>query len=87
MRADILGFDRKGQVKLVAEVKNRRNAPSSWITQLRRNLLAHTPVPTDAYFLLIFPDHLYLWKPSAKPELDKNPDFSAAVPDWFPGQS
>ena len=39
--ADIVGFDRSSQLKLVAEVKNRRDVTPEWATQFRRNLMAH----------------------------------------------
>jgi hypothetical protein len=82
MRPDIVGFDQNGQVRLVAEVKNRRGVSSDWATQLRRNIVAHSSVAPTAYFLLVLPDQLYLWKPTPKPELDRKPDWHSTVPEW-----
>ncbi len=82
MRPDIVGFDRSGQVRLVAEVKNRRGVTSDWATGLRRNIAAHAPVTPSAYFLLVLPDQLYLWKPTPSPELDRRPDWHSTVPPW-----
>jgi hypothetical protein len=82
MRHDILGFDRNGQIRLVAEVKNRRGVSSEWAKQLRRNILANGSSATGTFFLLLLPDQLYLWKPSAKPDFDSEPDWHSSVPDW-----
>ena len=83
MRPDIVGFDRNGQIRLVAEVKNRRGVSSEWAARLRGNLSTATPPPKDAFFLLVFPDKLFLWKPSAPVAHDVRPDVSATVPKWL----
>lgn len=83
MRADIVGFDRNGDVKLVAEVKNRRGVSKSWAATFRRNLLAHSEIPSSAFFLLIFPDQLHLWKPGVAANVEQKPDVTAQVPEGF----
>lgn len=62
---DLAVYNRKGQLSVVAEVKNIHGTSTDWATQMRRNLLAHAG-PYDAdYFLLITPDRIYLWKNAA----------------------
>lgn len=60
--ADILAFDRYGQLALIAEVKNKRVASSEWAAKMRRNMFAHGFLPNAPYFLLALPDRFYLWK-------------------------
>ena len=59
---DILIFSPDRQLEAVVEVKNRRNAGEEWAIQFRRNLLAHGLIPPVEYFLLVFPDTVYLWR-------------------------
>ena len=61
-RPDILLFDREGRRLLVAEVKNKRNTTPKWAAELRRNLLAHEGFRHAEFFLVLTPDHLYLWR-------------------------
>lgn len=58
---DISIYNRDNQLVLVAEVKAILNASQDWGAKLRRNLLAHGILPNAPYFLLAFPDKLYLW--------------------------
>lgn len=60
--ADILAFDRYGQLALIAEVKNKRGASSEWAARMRRNMFAHGLLPSAPFFLLALPDNFYLWK-------------------------
>ncbi len=60
--ADILAFDKTGQLALVVEVKNKRGTSSDWAAEMRRNLFAHGLLPNAPYFLLALPDTFYLWK-------------------------
>jgi hypothetical protein len=49
---------------------------------VRRNLIAHSGIPSTAYFLLaVLPDSLYLWKNSDQFDLERAPDYEASVPD------
>jgi len=59
--ADILAFDRNGQLALIVEVKNKRETSISWAENMRRNLFAHGILPRAPYFLLALPDRFYLW--------------------------
>ena len=67
--ADILAFDRYGQLALIAEVKNKRGASSEWAARMRRNMFAHGLLPSAPFFLLALPDNFYLWK-----DTDRNLD-------------
>lgn len=60
--ADILAFDKNGQLALVAEVKNKLGTSSEWAAKLRRNMFAHGSVPNAPFFLLALPDSFYLWE-------------------------
>ena len=60
--ADILAFDRYGQLELIAEVKNKRGASSEWAARMRRNMFAHGLLPNAPFFLPALPDNFYLWK-------------------------
>jgi hypothetical protein len=64
--ADIMVFDKNGQLALIAEVKSKRGTSSQWAAQLRRNMYAHNLLPTVPYFLLALPDRFYLWKNAGK---------------------
>lgn len=60
--ADILAFDRYGQLALIAEIKNKRGTSSEWAAKMRRNMFAHGLLPNAPFFLLALPDNFYLWK-------------------------
>lgn len=60
--ADILAFDRNGQLTLIAEVKSKRGTSSDWAAKMRRNMFAHGLMPTAPYFLLALQDAFYLWE-------------------------
>jgi len=68
--ADILAFDRNGQLALIAEVKNKRGTSTAWAAKMRRNMFAHGLLPHAPFFLLALPDVFYLWKNTGRtPEL------------------
>jgi hypothetical protein len=60
--ADILAFDKNGQLALIAEVKNKRGTSTTWAARMRRNMFAHGLLPNAPYFLLALPDAFYLWE-------------------------
>ena len=60
--ADILAFDRNGQLALIAEVKNKRGTSTNWAAKMRRNMFAHGLMPNAPFFLLALPDAFYLWE-------------------------
>jgi hypothetical protein len=90
--ADILVHSPDHRLQLVVEVKNIADASPQWAASLRRNLLVHGAVPDAPYFLLALPKRLFLWKPTAEP--DVAPDYVAGTTEllrdylgsWFQEQ-
>jgi hypothetical protein len=60
-RWDSSVVDRHGQLTLVVEVKRKLKASPEWAAAFRHNILAHGTLPKAPYFLMVFPDQLYLW--------------------------
>lgn len=70
IQADIVAYDTKGKLVLVAEVKNKRGTGGDGA---RRQLAAYAEVTKAPYRLLALPDHFYLWV-NKQPDLE-NPDY------------
>lgn len=64
MKPDFMVYTRGNDLVLVVEVKAPKNESEQWAATLRRNLLAHGAVPDSPFFLLVLPEHVYLWKNS-----------------------
>ena len=64
--ADIMAFDKNGELVLIAEARSRRGKSSDWAAKMRRNMLAHGLMPNAPYFLLALPDAFYLWDGSGR---------------------
>lgn len=60
--ADIVAFDRNGQLALIVEVKNKPGTSREWAASMRRNMYAHGLLPRAPFFLLALPDQFYLWE-------------------------
>ncbi len=64
-RIDIAGYDRRGNLQLIVEVRSGLSRPKSdpaQAMQIHRNLLTHSAVPRSKFFLLAFvPQPFYLW--------------------------
>ena len=60
--ADIAVYSADDRLKLVVEVKSYKNATDEWAAKLRRNLLVDGFIPASEYFLLVLPEHSYLWR-------------------------
>jgi len=80
--ADLLLFDKRAQLVLVAEVYGLLGKTAEWAAKMRRNLLENDEyLPTGHFFLLAMPDRFYLWKdcPSVtenlKPSYEIDPAF------------
>ena len=84
-RADVAVYSPDNKLQLVVEVKKRPRAQANlkdWATKVRRNLVAHSGIPSTAYFLLVvFPDSLFLWKNIDAFDIEKAPDYEAGLPD------
>jgi hypothetical protein len=59
---DLALYDRLGQLVALVLVKNIRGTTKDWASEYRRNLREDTEWPRLDFFLLVTPDHLYLWK-------------------------
>lgn len=62
MKPDFMLYTKSNELLLAVEVKAIRNQNEHWAVKLRRNLLAHGAVPESTFFLLVLPEHIYLWK-------------------------
>lgn len=71
-RWDSSVVDRQGQLALVVEVKRKLNASPEWAALFRRNILAHGTFPKAPYFLMVFPDWLYLWNDADSDQSEPN---------------
>jgi len=59
---DLALYDRLGQLVALVLVKNIRGTTKEWAAEYRRNLRADTEWPRVDFFLLVTPEHLYLWE-------------------------
>jgi hypothetical protein len=66
-------------IQLAAEAKALRNLTSGDAAQLRRNLLAHGTAPPANFFLLLSPEHFYLWKDGKTVDV-LPPDYTIEAP-------
>lgn len=62
MKADLVAYDRNGQLVLIAEIKRKTGVSAEWAAKWRRNMLSHGELPDAKYFLIALPDRFYLWK-------------------------
>uniref|UniRef100_UPI0040578B90 hypothetical protein n=1 Tax=Candidatus Electronema sp. TaxID=2698783 RepID=UPI0040578B90 len=71
MRADLVVYDRDGQIALITELKNKTGVTAEWAAKWRRNMLAHGRWPAAKFFMIALPDRFYLWNESGRlsPEL------------------
>jgi len=75
--ADLVVYDRNGQLKVIVEVKNKTGTSSEWAAKLRRNILAHGGVPEVDFYLIATPDRLYLWKGAGNEPIPIQPAYEA----------
>ena len=71
-QADLTLYDPSGRLTAIAEIKNKLGTSDDWAAKTRRNLLAHSGFSSADFFLLVTPDHLYVWKDSSD-DLDERP--------------
>ncbi|MBI4470507.1 MAG: hypothetical protein HY650_14415 [Acidobacteria bacterium] len=75
LRADLVLYDRHGQLAAVAEIKNKLGTSRQWAALLRRNILAHGGFRSVNFFLLVTPDRLYLWKEVGEESIPVEPTY------------
>ena len=68
---DLSVANRQGQLVLGVEVKRKTEASPAWAARLRHNILAHGTFPKTPYFMMVFPDRIYLWA-SDEAQLDRS---------------
>jgi hypothetical protein len=75
--ADIVVYAPDRHLVLAVEIKETRQASAKEAAALRHRLLAHGLLPDSAFFLLVYPSTLFLWRretPAADP-----PDYVAST--------
>ncbi|MFB6275686.1 MAG: hypothetical protein ABEI32_06005 [Halothece sp.] len=73
---DLSVENRNGELILVVEVKSKTNVSTEWVSKLRSNILANNTFSKAPYFLIVFPDKLYLWKHQNEDSKNKRePDY------------
>ena len=75
-RPDFVVYSPDHKLQLVVEVKGTPKSDPGWAAKLRRNLLEHEALPQAPYFLLVLPDHVYLWSHASRHDAPL-PDFQA----------
>jgi hypothetical protein len=75
MKADLVAYDRNGQIILIAELKKKTGVSAEWAAKWRRNMLAHGGLPDAKYFMIALPDRFYLWKEAGTVPEEKAPTF------------
>jgi hypothetical protein len=75
--ADIVVYAHDRRLLLAVEIKETRQPSAKDATSLRRSLHAHGLVPDSAFYLIVYPTTLFLWRretPAADP-----PDYTAST--------
>ncbi len=84
---DFVGYNKRGEIVLLAEAKSRMGTTDSWASQLRRNILAHGELPQARFFLIATPDRIYIWKHEGPDDAGKPPsavvDSQIALASYF----
>ncbi len=75
MKADLIAYDKDGQLAVIIEIKNRIGTSKEWATRMRRNIYAHGSWPKTPYFLLALPDRFYLWRNAGNAPERIEPDY------------
>ncbi|NJL59361.1 MAG: hypothetical protein HC887_06665 [Desulfobacteraceae bacterium] len=87
LKADMIAYDKNGQLVMIVEVKNISGKSKEWAAKLRRNIYAHGVLPATPYFMIAMPDYFYLWKNAGnKPEIIEptyQTDSSVFLKPWY----
>jgi hypothetical protein len=73
---DVIGYDKRGQVLLLGEVKSSRGTTEGWAAQFRKNILAHDTTPWARFFLIATPEKLYFWRQDTPNGGGEAPEFT-----------
>lgn len=68
MKPDFMVYTPEQKLLLVVTVKATNDESEQWAAKFRRNLLVNGAIPTSPYFLLVLPQHVYLWKDASTQE-------------------
>ena len=82
-RADLALYSSHGRLAAIVEVKSKVGTSSEWAAQTRRNMLAHGDFGVAAFFLLVTPDRLYLWKDAGTDPVPVSPTYEADMTTEF----
>lgn len=66
--ADIVVYDKFGQLLLLAEVRSREETTPAWATEIRQDIIRLMDGFLSRYFLVVSSDRTYLWTSPAGPE-------------------
>jgi hypothetical protein len=81
---DLAVENQNGQLILIVEVKIKNNVSSEWAKRYRRNLMARYTFPKAPYFLMVFPERIYLWTKHDKNSTDDSePNYSIDAKSIF----
>jgi hypothetical protein len=75
MQADLVVYDRNGQIVLVAEIKKKMGASAEWAAEWRRNIFSHGGIPDTKFFMIALPDRFYFWKDAGNVSESAAPTF------------
>ncbi len=75
IKADVIVYSPQRCRVLMVECRGGKKASSQDAARYRRNLLAHHLTSRDSYYLLVFPNALYLWPQGSPPDIE--PEFHA----------
>jgi hypothetical protein len=83
MKADVVVYDKNGQLAAVIEAKNIKGKPRKWAIEMRRNLYEYGFLPKIPYFILALPDRLYIWKNAKNTPEIIEPDYEIDITELF----
>jgi hypothetical protein len=75
IQADVIILGRDNSLQLIVEAKNRLNTPAQWAIEYRRNLFKYDAIEDSPFFMVAFPDKIFLWKNSRHTNPLAHPDY------------
>jgi hypothetical protein len=79
--ANIIVYDRFGQILLLAEVRSVPETSPGWATEIRQDVIRLMEGFLPRYFLVVSRDHCYLWLSAS--DSDALPDMTLTTEDIF----